>query len=541
MINTFATSTMVSTGYFSESITTCKPGWRQARLYLTRLCLMMLAALAVGCATLPDNSQRSESHFLADTDDTTLGQQAARHLSSHPGQTGALPLGSGLDAFVARSLAASMAEKTLDVQYYLYHRDKVGALLTHQLLAAADRGVRVRILLDDMDLADRDFSTAIVDAHPNIEIRIFNPFSRNTFRATQFVTRLGGVTRRMHNKSFTIDNQLSIVGGRNIGDEYFDASKEYTFSDLDVLLMGPAVEKVSHSFDLYWNSSLAYPLATLVKHPPTEAEVAHAREKFEKRIAENAGSEYLQALRESGLAHKIKDGELSYYWGQVDIVYDQPEKVAKSREKTEYHLSHELAGYFNNINNELLLISPYFVPGKAGVAFLSEMVARGVQVTVVTNSLAANDVPAVHAGYMKYRKALLRAGVTIYEFKSHSNTDEGEQQAYGDLYSGLHAKSFIFDRKAVFIGSMNLDPRSARENTEIGAVIHSEKLAREFQDLLTANFDRITYKVTLEDNKLHWYGEEKQQPVEYTHEPDTSWWQRFSIGLMRLIPAESQL
>ncbi|SMF00037.1 Phosphatidylserine/phosphatidylglycerophosphate/cardiolipin synthase [Alteromonadaceae bacterium Bs31] len=507
----------------------------------TTLLTLLLAILISACATLPDNSDRAESYHLGETHETSLAKSVAPRLAQHPGESGAYPMESGLDAFVARALTAHSAEKTLDVQYYLYHDDKIGSLLTDQLLKAADRGVRVRLLLDDMDLADRDFGGSIIDAHPNIELRIFNPFSRNTFRATQFVTRFGGVTRRMHNKTYIVDNSIAIVGGRNIGDEYFDASKEYTFSDLDVILIGPAVSKVSESFDLYWNNSLSYPLATLNKNKPKPSAIAERRAEFSRYIESLQGSEYIQALKDSALATTIRNNSLSYFWGDVDIVYDHPDKIIKSRSETKYHLSSDLADYFGKVKKELILISPYFVPGKSGVSFLSELVAKGLSVSVITNSLSANDVPAVHAGYMKYRKKLLQNGVNIYEFKTYNKAEAGEAQLYGDLLSGLHAKSFVLDREYVFIGSMNLDPRSAKENTEIGAMIQSEALADLFYSSIIDELDERTYKVYLEGGKLHWKTLEEEGERVFTKEPNTTWWQRFSVGAMRIIPAESQL
>ena len=197
------------------------------------------------CATLPQNFERPESHALTDTGDTLWGRLRQDERAAHPGQSGFILLVNGLDAFVARALMAEYAERSIDVQYYLYHNDLTGRLLTHQLLKAADRGVRVRLLVDDMGLAGRDFSSAVLDSHPNIEVRIFNPFSRNVGRLSQFVTRFGSVTRRMHNKSFTVDNQATILGGRNIGNEYFEADPDIAFADLDVLLIGPVVEDVS--------------------------------------------------------------------------------------------------------------------------------------------------------------------------------------------------------------------------------------------------------------------------------------------------------
>ena len=230
------------------------------RFYRFAIAVMVLGSLlGYGCATLPKDFERPESQAYTDTDNTRLGQSRRAEKAAHPGQSGFLLLGNGLDAFVARAVLAQAAERSIDAQYYLLHNDMVGRLFIDQLLKAADRGVRVRLLVDDMDLGGRDLGAAVLDSHPNMEVRIFNPFSRKTGRISQFITRMGSVTRRMHNKSFTVDNQVTILGGRNIGNEYFEADPDLAFADLDVLAIGPVVEEVSTAFDLYWNSELAYP------------------------------------------------------------------------------------------------------------------------------------------------------------------------------------------------------------------------------------------------------------------------------------------
>lgn len=509
--------------------------------YFTIVLLLVFTSVITGCATLPDNSVRTASYFIEDTTNTTLGQIIGKREASNKKQSGAYPLGNGLDAFVARAVLADKAEKTLDVQYYLYHNDTVGTLLTNRLIRAADRGVRVRLLLDDMGLAELDLSLIALDTHSNIEVRIFNPFSRNSSRTAQFITRFGSVTRRMHNKSFTADNQAAIVGGRNIGDEYFDASLEYTFTDLDVLLVGPVVDEVSTSFDLYWNNSISYPITTLIGEEVIEDEIQEAYRNLDQLTNKAVDSNYIKALENSDLTKKLHSKSLKYYWGDIEVIYDLPDKVKHARDKKKYHLSSKLAPHFQGVTDELFLISPYFVPGKAGAAFLIDLEKAGTQVTIITNSLAANDVPAVHAGYMKYRKRLLKAGVEIYEFKTRMDTKKGGKQKYGDLKSGLHAKSFVLDRKAIFIGSLNLDPRSNKENTEIGAMIQNPELANKFQDSILSGIQHMTYKVTLNQGNLQWQGIDNDKEVTFSKEPNTSWWTRFKIGALRIIPAESQL
>jgi putative cardiolipin synthase len=262
----------------------------------------LLTLLAGGCATLPENDQRSQSTALQDTADTRLGTASQEQESERPGESGFVLLGDGLDAFTARAALALAAERSIDLQYYLYHADLVGHLLTYQLLRAADRGVRVRALIDDMDMGGRDQLLASLDAHPNIEIRLFNPFSRRSQRATQLLTRFGEVTRRMHNKSFTVDNQVTVVGGRNIGNEYFSADPDFAFGDLDVMAVGPVVQQVSGSFDLYWNHELAYPVSGLADGRTKLLSLDELQSRVNDFERANQDSPYVARLRNSSLA-----------------------------------------------------------------------------------------------------------------------------------------------------------------------------------------------------------------------------------------------
>jgi putative cardiolipin synthase len=298
------------------------------------LCFFMLA----GCATLPENTDRRFSFALQDTGDTAIGKEVGQLGAGHPDESGFFLLGNGLDAFVARAVLAGVAERSIDVQYYLYHNDLVGGLFGYTLLKAADRGVRVRILLDDMGLGGRDLEIATIDSHLNIEIRIFNPFSRNIFRGIQLLTRFGSVTRRMHNKSFTVDNQVTIVGGRNIGNEYFDADPDLAFGDLDVMSIGPVVGEVSTSFDKYWNSELAYPVAILKNKVKIE-KLDKARPDWEKFVRDQKNSAYYLALQNSDLARQLRARELGYKWGKAAALYDKPEKITHDTQAKELHLA----------------------------------------------------------------------------------------------------------------------------------------------------------------------------------------------------------
>jgi len=519
------------------------------RNIITTACVFILALTTVsGCATLPDNTNRRKSQAYIDTDGTYFGRQIAEDLAAHPGKSGFLPLASGLDAFVARAVLAHRAEKSIDAQYYLFHDDLTGKLFLDQLMKAAERGVRVRLLVDDMDLEGRDLGAAALDRLPNMEVRLFNPFSRETGRLSQFVTRLGSVTRRMHNKSFTVDNQVTILGGRNIGDEYFEAQPDLAFADLDVMAIGPAVARVSASFDKYWNSELAYPATTIAKRQPTAAEAEQGLAAFNAFIDRQMDSPYMQALRDSDLANRMRADRLEFYWGNAAVVYDQPEKILHSKDKTEYHLTPQLEPYFDGVAKELLLFSPYFVPGKEGTAFLTELAGKGARVRVLTNSLSSTDVGIVHSGYMKYREALLRGGVELYELNKRLTREQRKKKKgqEGSSKASLHTKSFVFDREEVFIGSLNLDPRAIVENTEIGVVISSADLAREMSTWFDENIEKVAFRLELKKEKsgverILWHGLENGQPRTFTVEPYTSLWRRFTIGFLRLLPIESQL
>ncbi len=501
-----------------------------------------------GCATLPQNFERPESHALTDTGDTRWGRLRQDERAAHPGQSGFILLANGLDAFVARALMAEYADRSIDVQYYLYHDDLTGRLLTHQLLKAADRGVRVRLLVDDMGLAGRDFSSAVLDSHPNIEVRIFNPFSRNVGRLSQFVTRFGSVTRRMHNKSFTVDNQATILGGRNIGNEYFDADPDIAFADLDVLLIGPVVEDVSASFDAYWNSELVYPINVLVDKLPTPEESQKKTGELEEFIKEQENSPYLLALRNSDLANEIRRQNVRYYWGDAEAIFDRPEKILDDRSRSDDHLLAQFKPYWDRIEKELIILSPYFVPGKEGVESLVKLKESGVDIRILTNSLASTDVGVVHAGYAKYRKDLLRAGIEIYELnKKISKKERKEKKGQeGSSKASLHAKAFILDRKKVFIGSLNLDPRSFYENTEIGLILNSPEVAGTMADILTEDIEHRAFRLELHTDEdgyeeILWHGFEDEKPVTFDVDPYTSFWRRLGVSIMSLLPIESQL
>jgi cardiolipin synthase C len=513
------------------------------------LCVLTTALWMGGCSSLPKQVERPESHAILDTAQTRLGRALGPELAAHPDLSGYHPLAGGVDALVARIALARAAERTLDVQYYTFHADDIGAALLNELLAAADRGVRVRLLLDDIHTAGLDDVIAQVNSHPNVEVRLFNPFAHRGARWMDFLTDFSRVNRRMHNKSMTADSQATVVGGRNIGEQYFNASPDLEFSDFDVLAIGPVVARVSAEFDNYWNSDVVYPFASL--HPGSATAAAGEPQvllKLEERIEALRTTPYASALRAADLAQSIERRDVSLYWGGGTVISDQPDKVRLPTEESSTHAMPKLGAVLGQSKRELILISPYFVPGKEGMRWLEEIAGRGVHIIILTNSFAATDVKTVHSGYSSYRKAVLRAGIDLYELKpSMAGKPEHEHKAHSSKSSraSLHAKTYMSDAATLFVGSMNLDPRSARLNTEMGIVIDSESLSSHVRDEFLARLPDRAYHVEFDtgarEGKLVWITRENGRELRLDAEPDLGFFDKFMQGLQRLLPIEDQL
>jgi putative cardiolipin synthase len=513
-----------------------------------RVLALVLAVLTAGCASLPAQYERSESHAVQDTASTALGQAGRQPLQDHPGQSAFRPLPSGVDALVARMVLADAAERSLDVQYYIWRNDLTGRLFAHALLRAADRGVRVRVLVDDVGTQANDEVLLSLDAHPQIEVRLFNPVASRTFRGLGMLTDFSRTNRRMHNKSFVADNQRAVLGGRNIGDEYFEAHGEVAFGDLDVLTLGPVVAEVSSAFDLFWNAPMSIPIGALTGRLGQAASLDVLREQLAAFAEAQADSAYVRQAR-SAAARGLAAGTDGMFWGRGHVVVDDPAKVTRPPDDTEGHLLPQLARIGVQLRSELLIVSPYFVPGDAGVAALIALVKKGVRVTVLTNSLAATDVGAVHAGYKKYREPLLEGGVRLYELRpgaiDYGRAKDGKRQISGSRAS-LHAKTFMFDRRAVFIGSLNLDPRSAQLNTEIGVVSESAAMAGALASGILGGLDQVAWRVERvvgPDGSVHlvWNETTAEGTRQLTDEPEVSGWRKLGVWFLGLLPIESQL
>jgi putative cardiolipin synthase len=504
-------------------------------------CLMLFVN---GCASLPTDVQRTESFVFKETSETELGSRIQPLVKQHPDKSGFYGLKEGIDAYAARLLLVKAAQKSIDLQYYIWHDDLTGRVLHNQLLDAADRGVRVRLLLDDMDTAGKDDMLHIIDAHPNIEIRLYNPFANRNMRADDFITDTSRVNRRMHIKTITADNQATIFGGRNIGDEYFGAAERVGFSDLDALAIGPVVNEVSDQFDLYWNSQWVYPLdAFKPDEAVTKERIADFRKQSDAYLEEARKTQYSAAGRALDIVKK-NISEFEFTWGKWVLVYDQPSKVEAKEVKAETHLGPQLMKAFEAAQQEVIIVSPYFVPGTSFTDYLTGLVEKGVRVRIVTNSLAANDVSLVHAGYKRYREALVSGGVELYEYKPLTGAPDKKKKSKwtGSSRASLHGKYFSFDQHYVFIGSFNLDARSVALNTELGVYFESPEYGAYIAEAFDTHALIKAYRVLLTDEgELEWLALEDGKEVRFDHEPETSWWKRFSTDFLSIFVPEGQL
>ncbi len=515
------------------------------RRIAARCLLLGVGALLAGCASVDFDYPKVESRALADTQDTNLGRLAAGLEGGAPDESGFYLLSDGIDALAARLILAGRAERSLDVQYYLIADDVTGSLLLRELLRAADRGVRVRLLVDDIQTAGYDRGMWVLDAHPDVEVRVFNPFPTRRWRMFSGALDFRRVNRRMHNKSFSADNQVTVIGGRNVGDEYFAAREDVNFGDLDVIGFGPVVRDVSDMFDLYWNDRLAVPVPALVDAPDDPAGEERAfRARLAAKLEGVEAGPYGKALAATiveVITRDETDGEV-LTWSGYELVYDSPAKAGTKRDENDEGIVSALRQAIEGAGEEFVLISPYFVPRKTGIEGFRRLRERGVEVCVVTNSLAANNHAVVHSGYTPARKPLLKMGVDLWEVRSDAQVAGAERGGVESSRATLHTKAFCVDRRVLFIGSFNFDPRSAFINTEMGILLEDPGLASRVLDNLDSALPEQAYQVVLnEQGKLRWVGWNAGERVEFEKEPDTGFWKRFGVGFMRLFPIQGQL
>ncbi|WP_415913501.1 phospholipase D family protein [Paraburkholderia sp. J63] len=538
---------------------------RRAACVRTLLALLSVTLVAA-CATRPPATafprETSAALPASEANATPLGAALAGPEAAHPGESGFRLLATGTDSLQMRIALARAATKTLDMQYYIANEDTTGKLLLGSALYAADRGVRVRMLVDDLNFHDIDRLMAALNSHPNIQIRVFNPYgspSESMFARTRnFFTNVDQFTRRMHNKATIVDNALAIVGGRNLGDEYFSASPTLQFRDLDVLTAGPVAASVSASFDDYWNSSVAYPLSVLnhQKFDPHDLDVA--RDDLRTHWSKTADPYNAKPLNATPLAQQIAHDGLGLTWAKWQFVADSPEKIGGDEQGQMGDAMRSLLDRLNHAQSSVLIVSPYFVPHKAGVQAIRALTARGVRVAILTNSLAATDAVAVQAGYSPYRVPMLKAGAQLYEFKpiQPERANARRLRVMGSASrASLHAKAYVIDESTLVIGSLNLDPRSARLNTELALAIESPPIAHEVAGIFAlATSPQVSYRVTLAtpaqfaalrgsaiSSPLVWTDEEDGMIRTYNLDPGAGFYRNLLTGLFLLLPVDNQL
>jgi putative cardiolipin synthase len=501
--------------------------------------LLGIGLLAAGCASLPTDYPRTQSTAFADPQSTTVGGYLAEKAAQHPGESGFDMIRLGRAAFTTRVALTELAEHTIDLQYYIWEEDATGRILADALVRAADRGIRVRLLLDDMNFAGRDSVIAALDAHPNIEIRMFNPLAHRRARFLDFFGNFSRVNHRMHNKLLVTDNAMAIVGGRNIGDDYFQVDTEANFRDLDIAAGGPIVREISAVFDHFFNGDWSVPISALVKRPYTDEDLETAVKTMRERIS---ADHYPYPIGQDTAALKAAlETEIDeFVWAPGQIVWDDPAEIQTTGATTRLHEAFHWRA--ERVERELLIESAYFIPRERGIAKMAELHDRGVRIRILTNSLVSNDVLAAHAGYADRRKQILRSGAELFELRADAGTIK-KRHAHSHAEAALHTKAIVFDRQAVFIGSLNLDPRSTDLNTEAGLYVESPELAQQLADWMDeAASPENSYQVLLDgDGDLVWVTQENGIVVRYDKDPESTLWQRFVSGFIGLFPVEDQL
>ena len=511
-----------------------------------RCALLLLALISPLCGPA-DAVQLQPRPRLPIEIAATPGEQApldrliAPREAGHPGQSAFRLVSEGAEAFVIRTRSARLATRSLDIQTFIWRRDLTGKFLMHRVLEAADRGVKVRVLVDDMDARKSNASFAALAAHRNIAVRVFNPFvSRQGMLGMigEGLLDFDRVNHRMHNKTWIADNRMAVVGGRNLGDEYFGASNAMNFVDLDFAMIGPVVRDASSSFDAYWNSPAAYPIEMLDPSGVDAQALAALRIELDDAATEAWNSPYADALRADDAVQRLIAGDWPMQWSaNYQFVADDPIKVTRNdRDLQSAEVRRTLLPVVQNVRSDLVLISPYFVPGDSITTLLSSAVTAGKRVRVLTNSLVANDISAVHGGYSRYRKSLLEGGIRLWELKAaESEVQERVRKASG---ASLHTKALLIDRKTLFVGSYNLDPRSAWLNCEQGVLVDNETLAQEMADIFARQISgQRSWHVTLAGGDISWSDDTET----FSKDPHSSVLQRLQAWLVRVLHLDVQL
>ncbi|MET2851631.1 phospholipase D family protein [Vibrio owensii] len=501
---------------------------------LSKAILGSLLLLVSACSSIQpkDPSEKSTSFQLGYQEDSALAEFFESYGKDPKSETAFYPLNQGNDALLGRIALIESAEKSLDLQYYIYRSDETSQLITWRLYEAAKRGVRVRLLLDDMQKRN-DAGMAELNAHPNIEIRLFNPHQYRDARVFALASDFERLNRRMHNKALIADSVSAIVGGRNIGNEYFSFESNVEFGDFDVMLFGEVVTQTADQFDLYWNSIYAVPMEWIVPEADKVADRAIQAQVRTLELEEKFSTGPYN-FKELDLYEELQQGNLKLYWGKGEVWFDLPDKIATQ----ESQLIANLGELLENVDSSFVLISPYFVPTESGTKALTDAAKRGIDITIVTNSLASNDVFAVHGWYAKYREDLVKAGIKLWEVKASAKI-KSKWSLTGSSRASLHAKLMMIDENKLFVGSMNWDPRSAELNTEMAVVIEQPEYVQKQQTVLPEQLKENAYQVVLKDGDITWLDLETGEV--FDSEPEASVWRKMGAWFSGILPIEDQL
>lgn len=507
--------------------------------------LATLMLFAVGCTSLPQAEQPPASFAYESTQGSSLGEvvQPLVDDNAGSGEAGFHLLDNGLDALAARLQLIEEAEISLDIQSFEFRDQASTWLVMLQLLDAADRGVRVRLLVDDWGMMmDDDRLTALAE-HPRLEIRLFNPFAARNVRAVDYIGHFSQIHRRMHNKLFIADNQVTILGGRNKGDAYFGGTQGWHYMDLDMLALGPLSEEASASFDLYWNHQLAVPISDIARRT-SDGELANARARLSAELANYPLAYERLSLGNGRIMEELSDGILPLIWARYTFMADHPDKILTPPEDASTHMVTQLYEHMEPVTSDVLIVSPYMVPPETGMAQIQAWRDDDIRVRLFTNSLAANDQPIVHSGYAGYRTPLLDMGAELWEIQPQPQSERLMEQWnwVDDSSLTLHAKIMVFDDDRVFIGSPNFDPRSYNLNTEVAVLIESEALAEQSLDWFEANKTEVAWQLTLDDGSLAWVNHTNGTPeMRNDGEPEAGRFRRFGSRFWSIMPIEWML
>jgi phosphatidylserine/phosphatidylglycerophosphate/cardiolipin synthase-like enzyme len=499
------------------------------------------------CVSLPAHVQKIRSEALPDPAVTSLGRLVAQE-EPNKNLSGIRLLTTGEEALASLIALADHAERTLDIQYYIIHQDGSSQTLLQHVRLAADRGVRVRVLVDDLNTAGEDRRFMHLGAHANVEVRVFNPFPGGRFATwTRFLASASDIPRinhRMHNKLFVADNTLAITGGRNIGDQYFTLDQHNNFIDLDVAAAGAIVPQLSASFDAFWNSKYAYPIASVASSMSDSPPAPPPADTHADAVSAVPGGDSESTSGANWLARDLAAKDLQFTWVPATVLADRPAKIAsESSPDDEVTIANDIATLMRSAKQELIVISPYFIPGRDGVALLRELVGHGVHVRILTNSLASTDAPLVHTGYSRYRVPLLKLGIELSEVRPKLGQKRARFHPFRSSNASLHAKALVIDQKTVFIGSLNMDARSARTNSELGLVMRSTDIARQVTNLLDDISTDGSYRLSLVNHgrRIEWSSGEPDAEQHWFTDPETTRWQRFALQALAPFAPEELL